>query len=159
MLTEDLNDKLKETLAIGDLHHERMLFAYTNLRPFFPLTELIFSQISPMELALFDQLIYRFSKLQDSMGSRLFKQILELLEEDISGLPFLDILHKMEKLNLLDNAKDWIILRQIRNTISHEYPFYREVQMEELNLLPAEVEKLSAIWNKLKTYTMQRLVQ
>ena len=76
MLTEELNDKLKETLAIGDLHHQRMLFAYTNLRQFFPLTELIFSQISPIELALFDQLIYRFSKLQDCMGSRLFKQLL-----------------------------------------------------------------------------------
>jgi len=159
MLTEELNDKLKETLAIGDLHHQRMLFAYTNLRQFFPLTELIFSQISPMDLALFDQLIYRFSKLQDCMGSRLFKQLLELLEEDVNGLPFLDILHKMEKLNLLDNAKDWVVLRQIRNTISHEYPFYREVKMEELNLLPAEIEKLSAIWNKLKTYTLQRLVQ
>jgi len=43
------------------------------------------------------------------MGSRLFKQLLEMLEEDISGLPFIDILHKMEKLNLLDSAKDWII--------------------------------------------------
>ena len=81
------------------------------------------------------------------------------MEEDVNGLPFLDILHKMEKLNLLDNAKDWVVLRQIRNTISHEYPFYKEVQMEELNLLPAEIEKLSAIWNKLKTYTLQRLVQ
>jgi hypothetical protein len=29
---------------------------------------------------------------------RLFKQLLEVLEEDISGLPFIDILHKMEKL-------------------------------------------------------------
>jgi hypothetical protein len=159
MLTEELHDKLRETMAISDLHHERMLFAYTSLRHHFPLTESIFSQISPLELALFDQLIYRFSKLQDSMGSRLFKQLLELLEEDIAGLPFLDILHKMEKLHLLDNSKDWIILRQTRNTISHEYPFYKEVQMEELNLLPSEIEKLSAIWNKLKIYTMQRLAQ
>ena len=42
MLTEDLRDKLTETLAICDLHHERMMF----------------------------------------------KQLLEALEEDISGLPF-----------------------------------------------------------------------
>jgi hypothetical protein len=91
------------------------------------------------------------------MGSRLFKQLLELLEEDISGLPFLDILHKMEKLRLIDNAKEWIILRQTRNTISHEYPFYKEVQMEELNLLPEGIEKLSKIWIKLRTYTIQRL--
>jgi hypothetical protein len=33
-------------------------------------------------MALFDQLIYRFSKLRDSMGTRLFKQLLEALEED-----------------------------------------------------------------------------
>ena len=59
------------------------------------------------------------------MGSRLFKQLLEALEEDISGLPYIDILYKMEKLNLLDNSKDWISLRQIRNTVSHEYPFFR----------------------------------
>jgi len=91
------------------------------------------------------------------MGSRLFKQLLELLEEDISGLPFLDILYKMEKLNLVESAKDWITLRQTRNTVSHEYPFYKEIQVEELNLLPEEIVKLDALWIKLKAYTLNRL--
>ncbi len=157
MLTEELSNKLKETLAICDLHHQRMMFAWESIEKYFPVTEINFSQISPIELALFDQLIYRFSKLQDSMGSRLFKQLLEALEEDISGLPFIDILYKMEKLNLLDDAKDWIVLRQTRNTISHEYPFFKKVQMEELNLLPEEVEKLAVIWIKLKEYALNRL--
>ena len=102
MLTEELRDKLTETLAICDLHHQRMTFAYQSIEKYWPLTEINFSQLSPIELALFDQLIYRFSKLQDSMGSRLFKQLLEALEEDISGLPFIDILYRMEKLNLLE---------------------------------------------------------
>ncbi len=157
MLTEELRDKLNETLVICDLHHQRMMFAWENIEKYFPLNKFSFSQISQMELALFDQLIYRFSKLQDSMGSRLFKQILEALEEDISGLPFVDILYKMEKLNLLENAKDWIALRQTRNTVSHEYPFYKEIQVEELNLLPGEVVKLASIWIKLKEYTLDRL--
>ena len=157
MLTDELNDKLKETLAICDLHHQRMMFAFRSLQKYWPLTEFNFSQVSAIELALFDQLIYRFSKLQDSMGTRLFKQLLEVLEEDISGLPFIDILFKMEKLNLIDNAKDWIALRQTRNTVSHEYPFYKEIQIEELNLLPEEVEKLSDIWSKLKEYALKRL--
>lgn len=113
MLTEKTHDKLKETLAICDLHHQRMMFAFESLAKYFPLTESKLSQVSPIELALFDQLIYRFSKLQDSMGTRLFKQLLELLEEDVSGLPFLDILFKLEKLNLLESAKDWIELRRI----------------------------------------------
>jgi len=157
MLTVELKDKLTETLAICDLHFQRMMFAYNSINKYFPLTEFNFSQISPIELALFDQLIYRFSKLQDSMGTRLFKQVLEALEEDISGLPFIDILYKMEKLNLLENAEDWISLRQTRNIISHEYPFYKDIQIEELNLLPEEVEKLSGIWLKLKEYTILRL--
>jgi len=157
MLTEELKNKLTETLAICDLHHQRMMFAYENILRYFPLTKINFSQISPIELALFDQLIYRFSKLQDSMGSRLFKQLLEMLEEDIVDMPFIDILYKMEKLNLLHEAKDWISLRQTRNTVSHEYPFYKDIQIEELNLLPAEVEKLAAIWIQLKEYTIHRL--
>jgi len=157
MLTEETNNKLFETLAICDVHHQRMMFAFRSIEKYFPLTEYIFSQISPIELALFDQLIYRFSKLQDSMGSRLFKQLLELLEEDISSLPFLDILYKMEKLNMIGSAKDWITLRQTRNTVSHEYPFYKEIQIEELNLLPEEVEKLAGIWLNLKEFTLRRL--
>ncbi len=80
-----------------------------------------------------------------------------MLEEDIADLPFIDILYKLEKLNLLDEAKDWISLRQTRNTVSHEYPFYKDIQIEELNLLPGEVEKLAAIWIRLKEYTIHRL--
>lgn len=157
MLTEELKDKLDQTLAICELHHQRMMFAYKNIEKHWPLTESSFSQVSQIELALFDQLIYRFSKLQDGMGTRLFKQILDLLEEDTSGLPFIDILFKMEKLNLIDSAKDWVALRQTRNTVSHEYPFFKEIQIEELNLLPEDVKKLSAIWLKLKQYTLDRL--
>jgi hypothetical protein len=158
MLIDKTNDKLVETIAICSLHYERMMFAFNSISRYFPLSEVTLGQISPIELALFDQLIYRFSKLQDSMGTRLFKQLLESLEEDISGLPFIDILHKMEKLNLIDNAKDWISLRQTRNTVSHEYPFYTEVQIEELNLLPEEVVKLADIWLRLKQYALGRLI-
>lgn len=157
MLTEELGDKLSETLAICDLHHERMMFAFHSIEKYFPLSELILGQISPIDLALFDQLIYRFSKLQDCMGSRLFKQLLEALEEDISGIPFIDILYKLEKLNILVDAKDWIALRQTRNTISHEYPFFKDVQIEEMNLLPDSVVKLAAIWIRLKDYSLKRL--
>jgi hypothetical protein len=108
-------------------------------------------------MALFDQLIYRFSGLQDSMGTRLFKQLLEAMEEYFSGLPFIDILNKMEKLNLMENAKDWVKLRQTRNNVAHEYPFYKEVQIEELNLLPDEVLRLEQIWKKPEAYTQKIL--
>lgn len=156
MLTEELNDKLTETIAICEIHHQRMMFAWESVRNNFPLTEFSIGKLTSIELALFDQLIYRFSKLQDSMGTRLFKQILEGLEEDVSAIPFIDILNKMEKLKLIDKAKDWIALRQTRNTVSHEYPFLKEVQADELNLLQEDVVKLSDIWLKLREYTIIR---
>ncbi len=159
MLSEELHDKLTETLAICDLHFQRMSFAWTSINKHFPLTETSLGSLSALDLALFDQLIYRFSKLQDSMGARLFKQLLDLLEEDTAGLPFIDLLNKMEKLNLLSDAKDWIALRQIRNTLSHEYPFFKEVQADELNLLPANIEKLTSVWLNLRSYTVSRLNQ
>jgi hypothetical protein len=157
MLTTELKDKLTETLAVCNLHHQRMMFAFESVKNFFPLSESNFEQISQLQMALFDQLIYRFSKLQDCMGTRLFKQLLEILEEDISGLPFIDILYKLEKLNLLENAKDWVKLRQTRNNVAHEYPSYKEVQIAELNLLPEEVIRLEKIWKNLETYSKNLL--
>lgn len=157
MLTEETRDKLIETLAICDLHHKRMMFAWDQVSKHFPLTEATLTGLTPLELALFDQLIYRFSKLQDVMGSRLFKQLLEALEEDVSGIPFIDILNKLEKLGLIEEAKEWIALRQTRNTVSHEYPFIKEVQADELNLLQTGVQKLASIWLKLREYTTNRL--
>ena len=66
-------------------------------------------------------------------------------------------MHKLEKLKLLDESKEWIALRQTRNTISHEYPFFKEVQADELNLLQSDVKKLCVIWLKLREYTITRL--
>lgn len=156
MLTDELSDKLKETLAICDLHNQRMMFAWENIGKYFPLTETVLGNLTPVELAFFDQLIYRFSKLQDSMGTRLFRQLLESLEEDVSALPFIDILNRMERLNLIPGAREWIALRQTRNTVSHEYPFFKEIQADELNLLSTDVVKLSSIWSDLREYTVKR---
>lgn len=155
MTKNELKDKLKETIAICDIHHQRMLFAYQSVQKYYPLTKEKMGKINEIDLALFDQLIYRFSKLQDVMGARLFKELLEMLEEDTEGIPFLDILNKMEKFGLIHDVKTWTTLRQARNTVSHEYPFYEDIQVEELNLLPESVETLSEIWQQLKLYAQK----
>lgn len=68
-----------------------------------------------------DSFIYRFGKIQDIMGEKLFPIFLEELQEYKTSMSLIDILHKLEKLNIL-NTDDWIKLRQIRNTMTHEYP-------------------------------------
>jgi len=157
MLSGETGNKLNNTLIICEVHYQRMTFAWDRLKQHFPLSEEKLKSLTPVDLALSDQLIFRFSKLQDVMGSRLFRQILEILGEDVTGVPFIDILNKMEKLDLIDKAVTWINLRQTRNIISHEYPFAQEEQADELNLLMTDIGLLSGIWLKLKSYTLSRL--
>ena len=64
----------------------------------------------------------------------------------------------MEKLLLIDRAQDWIELCQTRNVLAHEYPFDVELQVEELNLLTDDVERLSSIWIRLKEYAQKRFM-
>jgi hypothetical protein len=62
MTKNELTDKLKETIAICDIHHQRMLFAYQSVQKYYPLTKEKLGKINEIDLALFYQLIYRFSK-------------------------------------------------------------------------------------------------
>ena len=52
-------------------------------------------------LAYSDQIIYRFSKLQDCMGAKLFKSVL-LYEGENVNKPFLDILNRLEDIDIIN---------------------------------------------------------
>jgi len=63
-------------------------------------------------LAFADQIIYRFSKAQDSMGAKLFKAFMFFQDENVDK-PFMDILNSLEKLEILE-VDEWFELREIR---------------------------------------------
>ena len=149
-------DKLKESLKLCDVHHERMFYAYGKVRNKFPLTATSYERLSKDELSYFDQLIFRFSKLQDSMGRRLFPDLLEALGEDIYDKPFIDKLNILERLELLDDHKTWLNLRETRNLVTHEYPIESSEIIEGLNDLAEGVETLSGIWENLESYIRNR---
>ena len=123
MLKNDWLDKLKETKIVCDLHQKRMMSAYNHLVLLFPLDEKKFSQFTEEQISFTDQLIYRFAKLQDTMGNKIFRLVLDGLGEETNGIPFIDLLTKLEKLQLLENHNDWLLMRETRNLVSHEYPF------------------------------------
>ena len=70
-------------------------------------------------LAYSDQIIYRFSKLQDCMGAKLFKSVL-LYEGENINKPFLDILNQLEAIDII-NVDEWFEIRDLRNEIAHDY--------------------------------------
>lgn len=97
--------------------------------------------------------LFNFSKLQDKIGAKLFKQVLyELKEIDTLSLPMIDILHKLESLRILESSEAWERLREIRNLLAHEYPFDLEERVENIFLAMEGFEVLVQIYQNLKQH-------
>lgn len=95
--------------------------------------------------------LFNFSKLQDKIGAELFKQVLyELKEIDTFSLTMIDVLNRLEKLNILDASEQWERLREIRNILAHEYPFDTEERIENIALAMEGFVELENIYATLK---------
>ena len=81
MIESELNDSLIQTFDTSALHLKRMTFAKLKVAAFIPLNRDNYYRMDDESIGFLDQYIYRFSKLQDLMGSRLFPLTLEALAE------------------------------------------------------------------------------
>jgi len=151
MIKPDLNDQLLQTFDVCALHLKRMEYAQSKVKPYIPLNRDGYYALDDDTIGFLDQFIFRFSKLQDIMGSRLFPSILEALAEPVADKAFIDILNRMEKLGILESALSWIELRKIRNDIAHEYPASLTEQIEGINILFNNLEVLKQIVEKCRS--------
>ncbi|PID33613.1 MAG: hypothetical protein CR955_01665, partial [Thiotrichales bacterium] len=112
--------KQQKVISECDKHLNRLQYAKNELQSIFPLTEAKYTNLSSEEVQDIDQLIYRFSKLQDTIGNKLIKMVFALYEEDVAKFTFIDVLNRLEKADILI-ANEWKELREIRNILSHDY--------------------------------------
>jgi hypothetical protein len=75
----------------------------------------------PAVRQLTDQILFRFIKLQDTMGERLIPATLGHLMEAFESWPMRDRLDRLEKLGYID-VEAWLRWRELRNRLAHEYP-------------------------------------
>ena len=155
-MTDDKRDKLDESVQLCTIHNERMSFAWEKVKNHFPLDKEKYLLLQPEELSFLDQLIFRFSKLQDSMGGRLFTAILENLGEEVKAMPFIDRLVKLEELNIIPSADEWLLLRETRNLVTHEYPFIADDLIQGLNLLSKHYKLIKEILKQVETFMKNR---
>ena len=66
------------------------------------------------------------------MGNKLFREVLDRLGEYDDSMSRLDVLDRMEKLELIDSADAWMDYRNLRNTLTHEYPDNKEVVIQSI---------------------------
>ena len=108
-----------------------------------------YDTLPDLEKFALNTLVFRFSKLQDLIGSKMFRTYLEFNKFDTRNKSFLELLREIEKEGIAD-IDSWDELRRIRNSVAHEYPGEEEETVEALELLIRKMPLLIAVAHRLK---------
>ena len=127
--------RLKIIIGQCDKHAQRLNYAYSQIAFLLPFTVENVNSLKDEEISHLDQYIFRFSKLQDTLGHKLFPAILSRLGEEVHNKSFLDIFNRLEQLNIIEDFSLWQELRIVRNEIAHEYHEDEHELAEKLNRL------------------------
>lgn len=148
---------IKSAIRENDTHIRRLERANQLLDAFFPLTVNTFQALTEEQIEHIDQFVYRFTKLQDSMGTRLLPAVYAWLETDSRPVPFLDILNRLEQLGLIEDARKWQFFRNLRNNLAHDYPESVQQTVETLNLLHQRLQDLLSMYSRIREACAKRI--
>lgn len=116
-----------------------------------------------------DQLAYRFMKLQDGLGEKVLPGVLTATLDPLPpDATFAEKLQRLERLGALASADGWRLgalaaadgwrlLREVRNSLAHEYPENPALQAAALTRLLVGVRDLLCIWGGIRVFADTRL--
>jgi hypothetical protein len=129
-----------------------MLWAKRALQAVLPLNAERLRKLDDEQVAIIDQFVGRFAKLQDAMGSKLLPLVLELTKEQGDLEAYLDKLNRLEKIGALPSVDEWLELREMRNAFAHDYPEDSELQAAILNRAFSATDRLVEILRHVKQF-------
>lgn len=147
---QELMERLSREFDICDRHIQRIDEALEAMHTDIPMSVDSYMNLDENQIRCMDQFIFRFSKLQDAMGAKIFRYVLEYLDEDVSALPMRDILNLLERYHFIDSADEWGYIRELRNEIAHDYPLMENDIVSVLNELISKVSILKSIYKRMK---------
>lgn len=150
-MSKDIKNSLNHKIYECNRHIEKLNDARSYLKSIIPLTLESYLKVDKIQSSFIDQLNFRFSKLQDTIGESLFKGLLILSKEDVKKMTFLDILNKLEGLELIDKNR-WLKLREVRNEIAHEYSFNQDEVVDNINLIYSKTDELIEVYRTLLVF-------
>ncbi len=133
-------------------HLDRLKFAFQALKDngLFPLDSVKVERILQdySLTAILDQIVYRYSKLQDILA-KLIRSYLYLKGENVENLTMVDVFNSAEKFGIGINKEKWFELRELRNLLVHEYEDEKEKIAQTLNRIYQELDYLENLLKKL----------
>ena len=147
-MIRNINDSFDRKIYECNKHIEKLNDAKDYLKDIMPLSVDEYLKIDKIKSSFIDQLNFRFSKLQDTMGESILKGILIKSKENVEKMTFLDILNRLDKLEILDKNR-WLELREVRNEIAHEYSFDQDEVVNNINLIYEKTDELILIYKEV----------
>ena len=154
---QELKDRLLRAFEICDKHIARIEEALCGLKSYFPLDEEKYLNLNSEAVMRLDQFIFRFSKLQDVIGAKIFRYVLAWLYEEEETMSMRDVLDRLERLGVIDSVESWVYMRELRNTIAHDYPLDTQEVVLSLNELVGSTETLKVIYERLEGFLLDIL--
>ena len=145
---------MNEILKKVDLHKQRLTLAKNEIVSWKEIDSEIFEDFEKIKTV--DTFIYRFIKLQDIMGEKLFKIFLDDIGEYKDNMSLLDILDKLEKFGIIEDSYQWMEYRKLRNQLTHEYPNNEDEIIEGIKIAMDSFEKIETILNNIIKYIEER---
>ena len=145
---------INDILAKVELHKKRAKCALEEIIVWEHLDSEIFEDFE--KIKTIDTFIYRFIKLQDIMGEKLFKVFLDEIGEYQDSMSLLDVLDKLEKFNIIDNSFEWMEYRKLRNKLTHEYPNNEQDVIDGIKIAIEVFTKIELILENIIRYKNKR---
>ncbi len=143
--------KMEKLLNECRKHITRLRSASKKMNCFMPIDAKKYENLTDDEVEHIDQFLFRFAKLQDTLGEKLFGELLTVFqEENVKNRPFLDILNRLEQLEVISDKDVWIELRKIRNDISHHYDDESQEMASGINAIYRKMDVLIGIYNTVE---------
>ena len=143
-------ERLERYFEEAKKHIQKIKGAQEILQNVMPLDAKSLMGLNEREQDKLDILIFRFAKLQDLLGRKIFRSILSYSGYE-TDIPFVEILSELEREGLIEIDR-WMALRDARNAIAHEYPNEEAQIVDELNFIYDEVSYLIELTDQLEEY-------
>ncbi|NPA58435.1 MAG: hypothetical protein GXN94_03970 [Aquificae bacterium] len=152
MNRELINKRFESYLNEVEKHLDILKEDLQIFEPFFPMDGAKLEKLIQNRdyLRVFDQIAYRFLKLQEGLG-KLLKWYFLKKGENVENITIVDIVNLAEKTGLDMDEDFWFRIRALRNSLVHEYGLKYEEVASALNSLRDSLLRIERLKNQLKT--------
>jgi len=112
----DSSKKLQTLLTTARRNADILEKALKKIQPYYPLKPSFRELLDYEEVFIIDSILFRFAKLQDFLGNKIFKTLLEFEGRSVEGVSFWEILKFLEEDGIIE-IDLWSMFQEVRREV------------------------------------------